>query len=373
LRLNLRSSGIVSALTFSPDGRTLVIGALNPARVSFWQIEYGRGIQTLRGLTSQASRLCFSPDGRFLAGLGHKRDLAVWDVANGHVKQLLLAPAVNIDNDAGLAFSPDAARLACSAGEEAKLWEVASGNELHSWRLPAGFKDALAFDAAGKVWSFRGETATAEQDSPKAVIHCRIRNLSSDDWLRPSLEIAAFNRHFFGVAASPNGATFVAEGIHESRDGRYRSIRAYDAVKGRELWSLISTRSTLTGELTMDADGTAVAIRQDNHPGPAALIELASGKSIGTIPVFPICASPSADMVVTTGAQDPSGQARGYLLSRRGKPTSGVILGLETTPFFQPAFSCDGRQFAWSNDGGTVSLCDLEQLQARLKSVGLEW
>jgi hypothetical protein len=36
-------------------------------------------------------------------------------------------------------------------------------------------------------------------------------------------------------------------------------------------------------------------------------------------------------------------------------------------------FSPDGRQLAWGNGNGSVSVCDLEEIQRRLAEVGLGW
>jgi WD40 repeat protein len=83
--------------------------------------------------------LFFSPDERFLVGLGEGYALRVWRVADGR-------PALR-DELRGCrahAFSPDGRRLAVSRHEWALCFDLATGREVKRWRLPATAR-ALAF------------------------------------------------------------------------------------------------------------------------------------------------------------------------------------------------------------------------------------
>ncbi len=74
LLLDLKSGDFVTGLTFSPDGRRLAVSsqkAFGPGQVHLWELDYGRGIQTLRGFAAPVERVCYSADGRFLAGITH--------------------------------------------------------------------------------------------------------------------------------------------------------------------------------------------------------------------------------------------------------------------------------------------------------------
>ena len=98
-------------------------------------------------------------------------------------------------------------------------------------------------------------------------------------------------------------------------------------------------------------------------------MEVASGTSLGQIAPFPLCFGPEARELIRRA----DGEARGYALFQRGDVSPRIVLGVETTPSFPPAFSRDGRLIAWSNANGTVSVCDLLHLRARLAEVGLDW
>ena len=76
--------------------------------------------------------LFFSPDDRFLLGLGDGYTLRVWRVADGQ-------PALR-DELRGCrahAFSPDGRRLAVGQQEWVLCFDLATGQEVKRWRLPA--------------------------------------------------------------------------------------------------------------------------------------------------------------------------------------------------------------------------------------------
>jgi serine/threonine protein kinase/WD40 repeat protein len=87
----------------------------------------------------QGEYLFFSPDERFLLGLGEGYTLRVWRVADGQ-------PAVRDDlrGCRSHAFSPDGRRLAVGWQEWVLCFDLATGQEVKRWRLPA-IARALAF------------------------------------------------------------------------------------------------------------------------------------------------------------------------------------------------------------------------------------
>jgi WD40 repeat protein len=366
LLLSLQSGGLVTAVAFAPDAGRLVLGNKGPARVTVWALEAARGTQTLRGLTSQGSHLCLSDDGRLLAALAHNWQVGVWDLESGALRRVLDAPRGGAEDDAALAFDPDGRRLACSAGEEAKLWDVDSGRELAAWRLPAGAKDVLAFRAAGDLLSARAET-----NGRGAVPVCRVRNLLGPHPEQPITTITEFDRHLLDAALTPDGGTLIVEGIAQAPAGQRRAIKAYDPLTGAERWAMPSTNAVLAATLTLDPTGRLLTLRTDNEPG-GSLVDLASGTVRRRVAPFPLALAPEAAYRVSAGWHGAAGD-QGYALARPGDAAPRLALGLETTPSFRPAFSRDGRLLAWSNGDGTVSVCRLRQLEERLDRLGLGW
>ncbi len=236
------------SLAFAPDGQRLALGSwvgFGPGGVEVKELDNGRGIQTLYGLRGQFAQMCFSPDGRRVAGLSATFEVAVWDRRTGKLLRLLDAPVGLFADNAGLAFSADGRRFALAAGERATLWDIETGAVLGMWRLPGGLADRLAFDGSDRLRLLRSETKSGRvppvtayhpKDHPRVL---RLRRLTVPDRMEVVREIGDFNLHIYYADAAPDGSTFVYEGVGGAAGGLMsRSIKAFDGATGRELWSV---------------------------------------------------------------------------------------------------------------------------------------
>jgi WD40 repeat protein len=379
LLLSVRTSGITLSLAFAADGRRFFVGAKAPARAALWDLDPGRGIQTLRGLTTQSARMCFSPGGGRLAALGADGQVALWDLRRGCLCWRRPAlPGVSA-GDSALAFRADGRRLACATGEGVKLWDVATGREHCSWRLRRGIKSCLAFHASGALLLFRGEKgrplAAVGVSQALLLPPCvgRIRNLLGLRPLGPIAEITEFNRHLLNAAATPDGNTFLVEGIHQGPGGLRRSIRAYDAATGKERWSIPSTRTPHPAALLLDPIGRLLAVRTDNHATRATVVAVTSGQKLGTLDRFPACLGPGASHWILPFAAGGVEESPGFALRERGEDYPSLVLGLGALRSCPPVFESTGRLLAWCNADGTVSVCHLSRLRERLTRLGLGW
>ena len=226
LLLELGGGDFNVALAFSPDGRKLALGNVRNGSlltsIYVWNLQFGRGIQQYRGLTNQIVKVCFSRDGRLLAGLAHDWQVGIWEVRSGELLHVLSVPKGITADNSGLAFSPDGRRFAFAAGREAKLWDVGTGQELKSWQLPEGFSDALAFDRLGKLLLFRWE---------KGV--CISRDLLSQTPTTPLGKVYEFSRCVYGIVTNSDGNYFAVEGKGGAA-GKRHSINVYDP-SGKEV------------------------------------------------------------------------------------------------------------------------------------------
>jgi WD40 repeat protein len=122
----------IPAVTFSPDGRLLVLGSFTEnalvVETAKWTIE-----RHLPGHGKAARGLAFDHEGKTLAVTSYDGFVRLWDVPGWTVKKSL----ENVHGNwvYAAAFSKDGKVLAtCSADDTAKLWDIASGKDLHTFQ-----------------------------------------------------------------------------------------------------------------------------------------------------------------------------------------------------------------------------------------------
>jgi WD40 repeat protein len=152
----------VNAVAFSPDGRTLASGS-DDYEVKLWDSATGKEIHTFKGHTSRVSALTFTPDGKILVSSGHgmvdrKKGLILgevkfWDVAK---RTLIRTLKTNTDFVASVAVSGDGKTLAVGDRDRVTLWEVATGNEIRTFKGPT-LITSVAFFPKDTILAASGE------------------------------------------------------------------------------------------------------------------------------------------------------------------------------------------------------------------------
>ena len=114
------------SLAFSPDGSLLATGA-DDGRISLVDLQTGLVDNRLMYAVSRVLQLAFSPDGKVLASGSQDKGLVLWDVPS---RQRLIGSTIYMHNEpqdiyplTGLTFSPDGAQLA-SISNEIILWAM---------------------------------------------------------------------------------------------------------------------------------------------------------------------------------------------------------------------------------------------------------
>ena len=236
-------------LAFSPDAwKRLAVGGQpgfgSTGGADVWELEDDRGIKTLRGLLGTVEKAIMSSDGRLVAGLAQNWQIGIWDGATGRLIHVFDVPrGVSADNGA-LVLSADGRRFVCAAGRGAVLLDVATGQVIKTWELPAGFMDNLAFYGE-QLLSVRVETSekrvppygTDSRPYPRVV---RIRELLGRNPMTPIGELRDFNLHVLDSAVS----LAMAEVLWLSRVRRLRArkriSKLFEAPTGKEIATIPS-------------------------------------------------------------------------------------------------------------------------------------
>jgi WD40 repeat protein len=367
----------MTCLAFSSDGRRLAVGFLphylHKGGIDVLHVEHGRGLQLLHGLAGAVARVCYSPDGHYLAALSHNWQAAVWDLRSGRLCQVFNTPHGHLASNAALAFSPDNVYFAFCAGEQAKLWDAVNGQELRTWKLPPGLVDRMAFHPSGRLLLFRAETQDGQRyplsDAPYSQHPrvCRLRDLLGAEPARPLAEIAELNAHVFFTEASLDGSIFAVQGMYDGPKRKRFLVKVFDGPTGKELWSREVFMGDNGGRLVIDPSGGVLAYRANTvDSSQATLVRASTGEPYDFCADIPYALSPQARYWVT--AED------ACRLFRLGEQTPLIGLGIDKPMISEEArFNRAGTQLAWGNTDGTVTVCDLEQVRRRLEELGLGW
>jgi serine/threonine protein kinase/WD40 repeat protein len=388
LLLDLPYTNWMPALAFSPDGTRLAVShravfdSTTPG-VVIYELEEGRGIRTLRGLSGRVEKVFYSADGRLVAALSQEWRVAVWDRDAGRLLHVFEVPrGIAVDN-AGLALSPDGRRFAFAAGTEACLWDLRSGALVKSWTLPPGYQDTLAFAGPDRLISFRVETKDAKvhpfaTNDRRAHPHTgRLRNLLGEAPLAPIREVADFPWHYFATEAAIDGSRIVVDAVGGPRENLAHTLSAYDTATGATAWSLPVGKSLRRSSgLVLDASGQTLAVQIPEAAPTITVVETSAGKVVGHLDSSGARLGPgSRRWFAPTEVPAGDGAARGIAFTLRERGRSDPLLRfVDDSIGLDVRFGPDGRSFARLGDRqGAVTVSDLDEIQRRLAELGLGW
>jgi WD40 repeat protein len=331
-RLDGHRRGMVAAVIFSRDGRHLASRGGLDGTVLVWDAATGKELHRFDGLSqvnpwrfNRSAALAFTPDGKTLAA-GDLKVIHFWDVATGKERERRAAHASCVS----LAYSADG-RVLASGGVDGhdkhsiRLWDTATGKELRRCRLP---KDeppiSLAFAPDG-----RRLAAAVEEDD------LRVFDVATGN-------AALRLKHYWPsrVAYAPNGHTLAS--------GRGDAVRLWDPDSGAERFpKLIGHRAAVT-TLAASSDGRVVASGADD-----VRLWRPSGEPLGSIQASGAALALSPDgHLLAAGGRD-----RLIHLFIDGKP-AGELKG-HRHPLKALAFSSDGKTLASGDAQATVRIWDV--------------
>ncbi|MGI5232801.1 WD40 repeat domain-containing serine/threonine protein kinase [Actinoallomurus sp. CA-142502] len=215
-----RSGEGVTALTFSPDGRT--VAASSDEGVDLWTVSTHKR-RKFAQLHDAIGALGFSPDGRTLTALGSGGRIGVWTVGTGKYASSAIPLGGDTTVCISMAVSSSGQDVACGYYDGNMggmlVWDVKKHKRRASW--PAETADEVAFSPDGKTLAF----PDSEDDS------LQLWNIASH---RMTAELDASHM--------PSGMAF-------SPDGKSLAVPSYDPSAGEDtvdIWKLPGGKKATT-------------------------------------------------------------------------------------------------------------------------------
>ncbi len=201
----------VTSVNFSPDGQKLVSGSKDNT-IRIWIVKTGEEKVILKGHTDNVTSVVFSTDGRSLASGSNDDTVRIWDVEMEKEKAILKGHENNVTS---VAFSPDGKILASgeSWGNTIRLWDVGKKQVKAILEGHTDDVEVVRFSPDGKVLASGSSDATI-----------RLWDVEAE---KAKISLTKHTSDVSSISFSPDGKT-LASGSWD------HSIRLWDVVTGEE-------------------------------------------------------------------------------------------------------------------------------------------
>ena len=291
-------------------------------------------IHTFGDHTNAVHSLAFSPDSKKIASGGW--DVAkLWDVAT----QQNIA---TFEGGVSVVFSPNGRILATAGGNNVNLWDVATQRNIATFLEHIGHVYSLAFSPDGKM------LASGTDEIIKLWDVATQRNIATFTAHKRPSEFTPVQT----LAFSPDG-TLLASGTLD------RIIKLWDVATRNNIASIRVREDKLAPHihsLAFSPDGTLLASGIGNGPGSVELWDVSTKRNIASIDhptsVNSVVFSPDGRIIA-------SGSREGIATLRNVSTRKKIVDFPHTYNVRSVAFSPDGRLLASGTEDGKVHLFDV--------------
>src|SRR5260370_23315515 len=235
----------------SPDGNTLA--GVSGASLRVWETLKGKELRRLAFKDGVPRAVTLSANGKWLAA-GDQNDggetfVRLWELASGREIHQLKLPGARVVSR--LVFSPDSTLLAAADNNEVRVWEVAGGKRFRLYQGHQHGLTGLAFSDDGK------RLASVSQDS------IRLWDVASEEEIG---HIDGKEMGFTTMALAPNGGTIASAGS----DG---ILRLWNPANAKGLWQVADLPASV---LAFAPDCQTIAV--GDAGGTICLLDFKTGK-----------------------------------------------------------------------------------------------
>jgi WD40 repeat protein len=302
-KIDAGSGESVATVTFAPDGRTIAV-ATTSGSLKLWDLPAGKRLRSWRGVLrsslTRESILSFSPDGKLLVlGARGGDPPLVWDISSGRRLRLPRAPECRLG---GVGFPGGGRIIAFGLQSQAVVvWDLLSGKPISSDTGHSSPIIALTFrDGGRRLCTTAADGSLIDWDLAGKELRRQgppsLRPTGPGFGRRPPISRSATAEGLF----SPGG-TYLA------RNDRFSGISVSDVRSGQEVLSLSAGSRSVSSLLAFSRDGAVLATTSGSSRKPGVLLyRMDSGEEL---------ASQDTETAPTALAFDPSGQRLAIALS----------------------------------------------------------